>query len=122
VNCSRTCRSIHQALAQALAASTLRGCAKTLVILDAFQLLQDSGVASSGIMVLVNGTTAVQYLRPRLRMLSYLILDSVDPTTAGHALFAERLSAAAFCGTGDQASWAARRPHGQPPPDLARRM
>jgi len=98
-------------LAQALA--SLPGeCADTLVLLDAFQLLEDV-VSDPEAYGLENVTTPC--MGAGADCSKYLFWDTVHPTTYGHKLFSERFRAA-FCGTGSQHPGLRGRPNGQPPP------
>jgi phospholipase/lecithinase/hemolysin len=73
-----------------------RKCAKTLVKLNAFTALQEV-VAKPGDYGLVDVTTPCIVLGEGRDCSDYLFWDAVHPTTAGHALFAERFRDA-FCG------------------------
>jgi phospholipase/lecithinase/hemolysin len=102
----------NQALEGALAALP-PDCAQTLVMLNAFQLLQEM-ISNPEAYGLVNVDTPCMLLGSGADCSQYLFFDTVHPTTYGHALFAERFRAA-FCGTGDQHPGLRGRPDGQPP-------
>jgi len=80
------------------------GCeTETMVVLDTYQIMQE--VASDpGLYDLDNATNAcLTSTAISFNPDEYLFWDSVHPTTAGHAIFAEEFQAefkAAYCGTG----------------------
>jgi outer membrane lipase/esterase len=113
---SELAKQFNQALKGALAALPPE-CARTLVILDAFDALGEiyANPDAYGL-----GNVSEPCLNPMTFEVctepdTYLFWDLVHPTTYGHSLFAERFRAA-FCGTGDQHPGLRGRPDGQPPP------
>jgi len=78
-------------------------------MLDAFQILQEVN-ANPGRMVRDVDTPCINLALVRIALNT--LLDSVHPTTAGHALFAERF-ALRFCARAISIL-AARRPHDEP--------
>ncbi|MHC1743414.1 MAG: SGNH/GDSL hydrolase family protein [Syntrophobacteraceae bacterium] len=104
---------------EAKLAALPRRCAQTLVVLDAFEIMQEvvpEVIENPGAYGFVNAVTPCIALGLGADCSQHLFWDPVHPTTAGHALFAERFRAA-FCGTGDRHPGLRGRPDNRPPPE-----
>ncbi len=115
---SHTISQFNMALEQALA-NLPEACAETMVVLDTYQILREVS-ADPAAFGLSNVTDACltfdDNMLPEVctNPDEYLYWDSVHPTTAGQAIFADKFRAT-FCRTGEKHPGLRGRPSGKPP-------
>lgn len=117
---SQTIAQFNAALEKALA-DLPEACAETMVILDTYQILRDVS-ADSTAFGLSNVTDACLTFSDDMSPIicsnpdEYLYWDTVHPTTAGQAIFADKFRAT-FCGNDKKHPGLRGRPSGMPPAD-----